>query len=57
MSTTAIPDLLLGATIKSSLILLCALCAAACLRRRSAALRHWVSECKLRGACQEEVHV
>src|SRR5258707_15257756 len=34
--------LLLETTVKSSLVVLAALIAVACLRRRSAALRHWI---------------
>jgi TonB family protein len=38
----SLPALLLEATVKSSLLVLAALAAVACLRRRSAALRHWI---------------
>ena len=41
---------LLDGTVKSSVILLAALAAIACLRRQSAALRHWVLSCAIAAA-------
>ena len=38
----SLTGLLLEITVKSSLVVLTALVAVACLRRRSAALRHWI---------------
>src|SRR4051794_20721410 len=38
----SLTGLLLETTVKSSLVVVAALVAVACLRRRSAALRHWI---------------